>query len=64
VDTLIVAGIVLLAVVYLVKRYVRMFKAQSENTCDCGCSGCSQETTCRDQVKTIQARPCGDKLSP
>ena len=63
-DTLIVAVIVGLAVVYLVKRYVRMFRAQSETTCGCGCSGCSQEATCRDPVKTIQARPCGDKLSP
>ena len=56
-DTVIVAVIVGLAVIYLVKRFLRIFRPQTENTCDCGCSGCGQEATCSAEAKTIQAKP-------
>jgi hypothetical protein len=57
-DTAIVAVIIGLAVIYLVKRYLRIFRPQAGNACDGGCSGCSQESVCRAESKTIQAKPC------
>jgi hypothetical protein len=56
-DTAIVAVIVGLAVIYLVRRYLRIFRPQADNACGCGCSGCGQESTCSAEAKTIQAKP-------
>lgn len=43
-----------LAVIYLAKRYLRIFRSQTENTCACGCSDCSQTSTCSSDGKAIQ----------
>ena len=56
-ETFIVVVIVGLAVVYLVKRYLRIFRPRVETNCDCGCSGCGQATTCSSDIKTIQSKP-------
>ncbi len=56
-ETLIVLIIVAMAVVYLVKRYLRIFRPREETSCDCGCSGCGQESTCDSDIKRIQPRP-------
>ncbi len=56
-ETLIVLIIVAIAVVYLVKRYLRIFRPREEPSCDCGCSGCGEAPTCDSEVKSIQSRP-------
>jgi hypothetical protein len=56
-ETLIVVVIVGLAVIYLVKRYLRIFRPRAEADCDCGCDGCGQASTCTSDVKSIQPRP-------
>lgn len=56
-ETFIVVIIVAMAVVYLVKRYLRIFRPREESSCDCGCSGCGQESTCSTEMKSIQPRP-------
>ena len=53
----IVGIIVGLAVIYLVKRYLRIFRPKPEDTCGCGCSDCNQEATCDSDIKTIQPHP-------
>ena len=56
-ETFIVGVIVGVAVIYLVKRYLRLFRSQSQNPCDCGCSECGQESACPSEAKSIQPRP-------
>ena len=56
-QTLIVGIIVAMAVVYLVKRYLRIFRPREEISCDCGCSGCGQASTCDSEIKSIQPGP-------
>ena len=56
-ETLIVLIIVAIAVVYLVKRYLRIFRPREETSCDCGCSGCGEASTCDSEMKSIQPRP-------
>ncbi len=56
-ETFIVVIIVGMAVIYLVKRYLRIFRPRAESSCDCGCSGCGEESTCDSDIKTIQPRP-------
>ncbi len=56
-ETVIVVIIVAVAIIYLVKRYLRIFRPREENNCECGCSGCGQEATCDADIKTIQPRP-------
>ena len=56
-ETFIVVIIVGMAVVYLVKRYLRIFRPREESNCDCGCSDCGQEATCEADIKTIPPRP-------
>ena len=56
-DTAIVLIIVGLAVFSLVRRYVRLFRSRKENTCACGCSGCSQAASCGSNLKSIQPKP-------
>ncbi len=56
-ETLIVLIIVAMAVVYLVKRYLRIFRPREETRCDCGCSGCGESSTCESDIKSIQPRP-------
>ncbi|MBL0712897.1 MAG: FeoB-associated Cys-rich membrane protein [Desulfosarcina sp.] len=55
-ETFIVVVIVGLAVIYLVKRYLRIFRPRADSACDCGCSSCDQESTCSSDAKTIQPR--------
>jgi hypothetical protein len=55
-ETLIVLIIVALAVVYLVKRYLRIFRPREAPSCDCGCSGCGEASTCDADIKHIQPR--------
>lgn len=56
-ETFIVGVIVGVAVIYLVKRYLRLFRSQSQKPCDCGCSECGQESACPSEAKSIQPRP-------
>ena len=56
-ETFIVLLIVAMAVIYLVKRYLRIFRPREEASCDCGCSGCGHESTCDSDIKSIQPRP-------
>ena len=56
-ETFIIVIIVGMAVIYLVKRYLRIFRPRAESSCDCGCSDCGQESTCDSDIKTIQPRP-------
>ena len=56
-ETFIVVIIVGMAVIYLVKRYRRIFSPRVETTCDCGCTGCGQASTCDADIKTIPPRP-------
>lgn len=56
-DTAIVVIIVGWAVFYLIRRYVRLFRPRRENTCECGCSGCSQAATCCSDTTSIQPKP-------
>lgn len=56
-ETFIVVIIVAIAAIYLVKRYLRIFRPREETSCDCGCSGCGQASTCTSDLKTIQPRP-------
>ena len=56
-ETLIVVIIVAVAVIYLVKRYLRIFRPREETRCDCGCSGCGQESACDSDIKSIHPRP-------
>jgi hypothetical protein len=56
-ETLIVLVIVGLAAIYLVKRYLRIFRPQAEADCSCGCDGCGQAPTCTSDPKSIQPRP-------
>ena len=37
-EIFIVVIIVAMAVIYLVKRYLRIFRHREETRCDCGCS--------------------------
>ena len=53
-EKFIVGLVVGLAVIYLARRYLRLFRAQTSNACTCGCSGCSQASTCSADAKTIQ----------
>lgn len=54
-EELIVGLIVGLSLIYLVKRYLRIFRVQTTNdSCACGCSDCSQEATCIADGKSIQ----------
>jgi len=53
-EKVIVGLIVGLAVVCLAKRYLGLFRPQPSNACACGCSGCSQASTCSADAKTIQ----------
>lgn len=48
-QTVIVIGIVALAVFYMIRRFYNSVKKQSAFTCDCGCSGCSpdQKQNCK-----------------
>jgi hypothetical protein len=57
VETFIVVIIVAIAVIYLVKRYLRIFRPPEETACDCGCSGCGQASTCTSDIKTIPSHP-------
>ncbi|MCG6908941.1 MAG: FeoB-associated Cys-rich membrane protein [Deltaproteobacteria bacterium] len=45
-QNIIVVLIVIIAAVYLVRRFYRGVKRPGKDTCGCGCSGCSQTTTC------------------
>ena len=56
-DTAIVVIIVGWAVFSLVRRYVRLFQSRKDNTCACGCSGCSQAASCGSNEKSIQLKP-------
>lgn len=56
-EKFIVGLIVGLAVIYLMKRYLRLFRSQAENSCACGCSDCGQESTCHSDGKSIQRHP-------
>lgn len=52
-EGILVALIVVLAAVYLARRFYRSFKAASDQTrsnggCSCGCSGCEIAGTCSD----------------
>lgn len=53
-EKFIVGLVVGLALIYLARRYLRLFRAQPSNACTCGCSGCSQASTCSADAKTIQ----------
>jgi hypothetical protein len=53
-EKFIVGLVVGLAVIYLARRYLRLFRAQTSKACACGCSGCSQASTCSADAKTIQ----------
>ena len=55
-DTAIVVAIVGWAVFSLVRRYVRLFRPQKENSCACGCSGCSQAASCSPDGESIQPK--------
>ncbi|MGD9330823.1 MAG: FeoB-associated Cys-rich membrane protein [Desulfobacterales bacterium] len=46
--------IVGVAVIYLVKRYWRIFRPRAQDVCGCECSDCGQEATCDSEIKTIQ----------
>jgi hypothetical protein len=52
-EKLIVGLIVGLAVIYLAKRYLGIFRSQAENRCACGCSDCGQASTCSADAKSI-----------
>ena len=54
-DTAIVVIIVGWAVFSLVRRYVRLFRPQKENSCACGCSGCGQASNCSADIKSIES---------
>ena len=56
-ETVIVVIIVALAVIYLMRRYWRIFRPREETACDCGCSGCGQASTCTSDLKTIKPHP-------
>lgn len=56
-ETFVVVIIVGVAVIYLVKRYLRIFRPRAEDSCECGCSGCGQESTGCSDTKTIGPRP-------
>ena len=56
-DTVIVVLIVGWAVVYLVKRYTRLFRPRVGDGCQCGCSGCGQASTCDVDSHSIQPKP-------
>ncbi len=56
-ETFIIVIIVGMAVIYLVKRYLRIFRPRTEDTCDCGCSSCGQESNCDSDINTIPPRP-------
>jgi len=56
-ETAIVVIIVGWAVLYLVRRYVRLFLPRKGNTCECGCSGCGQAATCSSDPRSIQPKP-------
>ena len=56
-DTVIVVLIIGWAVVYLVRRYTRVFRPRAADSCECGCSGCSQAATCHSDAKSIQPKP-------
>ena len=56
-DTAIVVIIVGWAVFSLVRRYIRLFQSRKDNTCACGCSGCSQAASCGSSLKSIQPKP-------
>jgi hypothetical protein len=53
-EKFIVGLVVGLAVIYLARRYLRLFRPQTSNACACGCSGCSQASTCSADAKTIK----------
>ena len=55
-ETVIVVIIVAVAIIYLVKRYLRIFRPREESNCECGCSGCGQASTCDADIKTLQPR--------
>lgn len=55
-ETFIVIIIVGVAVIYLVRRYLLIFRPRAEDRCDCGCSGCGQESTDCSDAKTIAPR--------
>ena len=51
---LIVAIIVVIAAVYLVRRFYRSVKVTETNICGCGCDGCSEPNTCEEPSVTIK----------
>ena len=42
-ETLIVAGIVAIAAIYLLRRFL---KKGAQPSCGCGCTGCGQASSC------------------
>jgi hypothetical protein len=55
-DTIIVLVIVGLAVLYLVRRFVRAFRPQAENACGCGCADCGPEANCASDAPLTRTR--------
>ena len=55
-ETFIIVIIVGMAVIYLVKRYLRIFRPRAESSCDCGCTGCGC-TDCGCTGRSITACP-------
>ena len=55
-DTIIVLVIVGLAVIYLVRRFARVFRPQAENACGCACADCGQEANCGSDAPVTRIR--------
>jgi hypothetical protein len=55
-ENVIVAIIVGMAVAYLAKPILGIFRAKQQDTCGCGCAGCDQMAACNAEMRTIQRK--------
>lgn len=57
-ETIIVTAIVILSLVYLVRRFYRGFKMDAASRCASGCCGCTSSSDCTEASSCTEANTC------